>query len=202
MVSHRPSPQATVESIANPPGCKRLTSRSQYRSCHIQTPDADERVAAIVVEDRYYSFFKLVKDQAKAVQLAAKLIDRGHEVVLTPTVKGDAVWIHEPEAWERKESVAHPNRAMTSATESNSKLWRILDAREYQTCQIRVPDVAKPLMAIEVGQQYYSFLRLMRNEAQAIELAERLAKKGHAARITRNAEFSIWVLESEATIWV
>ncbi len=175
--------------------CKILESRHQYRACHIHVPDAEERLAAIVFNDRYYSFFRLVKEAEKTLQLAAKLVYRGDEVVITRTAKGDAVWIYEAAAWENKP--IKPERSPIS----DSGLWKLLDSeRDYQPCQIRVPDVAKPMMAICADRQYFSFLRSVNDLVQAIELAERLAKKGHAARITKNRAWAVWVLETEAAI--
>ena len=175
--------------------CKVLESRSQYRSCHVRVPDSEARMAAIVIHNQYYSFFRLVKDAQKTLQLAAKLVYRGDEVAITHTLKGDAIWIYEAEAWEDKPT--QQNRTPVS----ESGLWKILESeREYQPCQIRVPDVAKPLMAICVDRQYFSFLRAVNDLVQAIELVERLANKGHAARITKNRAWAIWVLETEATI--
>ncbi len=188
----------SAQSIDHLSRCKFLESRDQYRTCHVHVPDSEKRLAAIVVNDRYYSFFKLVKDSQKALQTAAKLVYRGDEVATTRTVKGDAIWIYEPEARETKATPLTSHRVAAS----NSGLWKILDSEcEYRPCQIRVPDVAKPMAAIYSDRQYFSHLRTVREQTQAIELAERLSGKGHAARITKHElAWAIWVLESEASI--
>jgi hypothetical protein len=192
----RPVPSINnAQLVSNHPRCKILSSRNQYSPCHIQVPDAQERLAAIAVDTRYYSFFKLVSDRAKTLQIAAKLVYRGDDVAITQTPKGDVIWIHEPEVQAGGSVPVNSARK-----QSHPGLWRILESeQEYQTCQIRVPDMAKPLAAICVDRQYYSFMRMVRNEAQAIDLAERLAKKGNAAIITVNGQScAVWVLESEA----
>ncbi|BAU14675.1 hypothetical protein LEP3755_52260 [Leptolyngbya sp. NIES-3755] len=181
--------------------CKILESRDQYRACHVRVPDSEERMAAIVFGDRYYSFFRLVKDSQKALQIAAKLVYRGDEVALTRTVKGDVIWIYESEAEEDKpRTVVKSSPARMSVM--SSELWKFLASdHEYRPCQIRVPDVAKPMTAIYTEGQYYSHLRTVREQQQAIELVERLSSKGHAARITKHEQaWAIWVLESEASI--
>lgn len=180
--------------------CKILESRDQYRACHIRVPDSEERMAAIVLGDRYYSFFRLVKESQKALQIAAKLVYRGDEVAITRTVKGDVIWIYESEAQEEK-TVMKP-RSTVQMSVLSSGLWKVLASEhEYRPCQIRVPDVAKPMTAIYNEGQYYSHLRTVREQEQAIELAERLSNKGHAARITKHEQaWAIWVLESEASI--
>jgi hypothetical protein len=189
----RPVPSIeNAQLVSHHPRCKILASRNQYSPCHIQVPDSQERLAAIAVDTRYYSFFKLVSDRAKTLQIAAKLVYRGDDVAITQTPKGDVIWIYEAEA--------QTGGSVAVKKQSDSGLWRILDSeQEYQTCQIRVPDMAKPLAAICVDRQYYSFMRIVRNEAQAIDLVERLAKKGNAAMITVGGRsYAIWVLESDA----
>jgi hypothetical protein len=195
----------------DPARCKILDSRSQYRSCHIRVPDSDERLAAIALADRYYSFFRLVPDSQKALKIAAKLVYRGDEVAITRTVKGDVLWIYEAETQEEKAQSEKPKSEKPKPVElsspyriprSDSGLWKILTSeRDYQVCQIRVPDVAKPMPAIYSDRQYYSYLRTVREQNQAIAHAERLSGKGHAARITQTSKgWTIWVLEAEASI--
>ncbi|MBW4439839.1 MAG: hypothetical protein KME10_01120 [Plectolyngbya sp. WJT66-NPBG17] len=190
----------SAQSIADLSRCKILESRKQYRACHIRVPDSEERLAAIAFNDRYYSFFRLVKDSQKALQIAAKLVYRGDEVAMTRTVKGDVIWLYEADAKETKST--KPSSTLHRAPITNSGLWKILDSeRDYRPCQIRVSDVAKPMTAIYNDQQHYRHLRTVREQDQAIELAERLSSKGHAARITKHElAWAIWVLESEATI--
>lgn len=193
------SPIRPAQPIADLSRCKILESRKQYRACHIQVPDSKERLAAIVFNDHYYSFFKLVKESQKALQIAAKLVYRGDEVAMTRTVKGDVIWIYEPEAQETKAAkpISTPPRIPTP----QSGLWKVLDSEHgYRPCQIRVPDVTKPMAAIYNDRHYYSHFRTVPAE-QAIELAERLSSKGHAVRITKHElAWAVWILESEAAI--
>lgn len=179
--------------------CKILESRNQYRACHVRVPDAEGRLAAIVLGDRYYSYFRLVKEPQKTLQLAVKLIQRGDEVAITRTTKGDVIWIYESDA---KEDRAESFKA-SSAVIPNSTLWKLLNSeRDYQSCQIRVPDVAKPMKAIYRDRQYYSLFRTVREQTQAIDFAERLASKGQAVCVTGgNQAWSIWVLEPEASLY-
>lgn len=205
MSSVRPI-SADLAPTPDPARYKILDSRSQYRGCHICVPDSDERLAAIVFADRYYSFFRLVQDSQKALQIAAKLVYRGDEVAITRTMKGDVLWIYEADAQEEKAQLEKPKSVEPSTSydipRSDSGLWKILTSeRDYQVCQIRVPDVAKPMAAIYSDREYYSYLRTVREQNQAISLAERLSDKGHAARITQNSKgWTLWVLEAEAML--
>jgi hypothetical protein len=194
-----PSSIAASKQITDHPRCQILNARAQYRSCHIQVPDDSQRLAAIYVNEKYYSFFKLVKDRQKTLQVAARLVYRGGEVVITQTVKGDALWLYEPDA--QTETLPRETPSVSQQV-FDSGLWRILESsQEYQVCQIRVPDVAKPLEAIVVDRKYYGFMRRVHSKDAAIDFAERLAKKGNESMITRSdRNCAIWVLEPDATV--
>ncbi|MCY7273729.1 MAG: hypothetical protein LH702_08275 [Phormidesmis sp. CAN_BIN44] len=172
--------------VDNQPRFKILESRSQYRSCHIRVPDESDRLAAIQIGDQYYSFFKVVKERQKTLQVAARLVYRGDEVVITHVSKGDVIWILEPDAGSQKKPASH--------------LYKILqDDWEYESCVISVPDIAQPLEAIFTSGKYYSLLRVVRDREAAIELADCLTQKGNETVITQSDRgFSIWVLEPDA----
>lgn len=158
---HSSSP--AFSQVANQPQFKILESRSQYRSCHIRVPDESDRLAAIQVGDQYYSFFKVVKERQKALQIAARLVYRGDEVVITHVSKGDVIWILEPDA------------RCSQTEKSANRLYKILqDDWEYESCVISVPDIAQPLEAIFATGKYYSLLRVVKDREAAIELADRL----------------------------
>ena len=190
MRSQLHSSLSDASQAADQPLYKVLGSRSQYRSCHIQVPDESDRLAAIQVGDQYYSFFRVVKDRQKTLQMAARLVYKGDKVVITHVANGDVIWILEPNAW------------LSQSKNSANRLWKILqDDRDYQPCVILVPDVAQPLEAILTGGSYYSLLRVVKDREAAIELADRLTKKGNASVITKGEHsFSVWVLEPDALI--
>ncbi|MBD2070987.1 hypothetical protein H6F93_26300 [Leptolyngbya sp. FACHB-671] len=76
-----------------------LTSRSQYRPCHIRVPDLDKPLAAIAFNGNYYSLFKVVEDVKQAKQLIIRLSHRGDATVITKSVKGYGLWVLEPEGY-------------------------------------------------------------------------------------------------------
>ena len=47
---------------------------------------------------------------------------------------------------------------------------------EYSRCQIWVPDLTDTLAAINVGDKYYSLLKVVPDEQKAVEIAERLGR--------------------------
>jgi len=171
----------------NQPRFKILESRNQYRSCHIQVPNESDCLAAIQVGDQYYSFFKVIKERQKTLQVAARLVYGGDEVVITHVSKGDVVWILEPDAGSQTEKPAN-------------RICQILqDDGEYEPCVISVPDIAQPLEAVFTSGKYYSLLRVVKDREAAIELVDRLTQKGNETVITQSDRgFSIWVLEPDA----
>ncbi|MDX2214418.1 MAG: hypothetical protein SFY66_14095 [Oculatellaceae cyanobacterium bins.114] len=77
---------------------KILTSPNQYQPCHIRVPDLNKPIAAICLDGKYYSLFKITDNTQQAVQLIKRLSSRGEETIITKTVKGYGIWIFEPEA--------------------------------------------------------------------------------------------------------
>ncbi len=75
-----------------------LTSRQQYRLCHIRIAGQSQRLAAIAMNGLYYSLFKTLNDFNETLKLKNKLYQRGEFVVITKTPTGYGLWVWEPEA--------------------------------------------------------------------------------------------------------
>lgn len=186
----------------NPPP-RILESRTQYQPCHIRVPDLDDRIVAIRVDSQFYSLLKLVKERQQAVEIANRLASRGEAVIITATVKGDAIWVLEPEAYldlPTSTPLAAPTQA--SAPSNRAGATKILESRsQYSPCHIRVPDLDHRLAAIAVEGQYYSFFKIVKDRSQALEVAARLARRGDQTTITSTTKGEVvWVLEPEATL--
>ncbi|SKB12873.1 conserved hypothetical protein [Planktothrix sp. PCC 11201] len=94
---------STVESdsttpVTGPAPTKIIQSQNQYRTCRIKVPDLDQPIAAVCVDQEYYSFFKAVEDAEKTLEIVAKLGKVGDSTVITKTPKGYAIWVQEPNA--------------------------------------------------------------------------------------------------------
>nr|WP_290228232.1 hypothetical protein [Trichocoleus desertorum] len=187
------SPQTTV----NPPP-RILQSRTQYQPCHIRVPDLDDRIVAIRVDGKYYSLMKLVKERQQALEIANRLSNKGEETIITATVKGDAIWVLERDAY--LDLPAQPASATTQPKSLGAA--KILESRsQYRPCHIRVPDLDHRLSAIAVEGQYYSFFKVVKDRAQALEVAARLARRGDQTAITSTVKGEVvWVLEPEAEL--
>jgi hypothetical protein len=73
-------------------------SPGEYRTCHICVPDSEERLAAILVDRQYYSFFQSVKERVKALNVVAKLQEKGNNAAIVKTPKGYSIWVLESTA--------------------------------------------------------------------------------------------------------
>lgn len=191
-----------------------LESRTDYRSCHIRLPDAQERVAAIAFQNRYYSFFRVERDRSRAIEISNRLISRGYTVILTKVPKTYAIWVWEPDA--EPEEARHSrlpaealtsfpprpgvSRPLASPAPVEPLRPRVLSSpTQYRSCQIRVPDLDKRLAAIYHEGSYYSLFKSVDNIDQAVELIKRLHYRGDESLITQTGNgYTLWILEPEA----
>jgi hypothetical protein len=189
-----PLPSSADRSIADQP-CLVLNSREQYEFCHLLLPDDEKPIAGILANGKYYSLLRVLKERQKSRQIAARLIEKGRLVAITPTPKGEVLWIFEPEALPTGKL-----SSLSASTPQPAQTYRVLRSpASYEACQILVPDLAKPLTAIKVNSKCYGLLRRVNDENKAIELANRLSQRANEVIITQNQiDFSIWVLEPEA----
>jgi len=173
-----------------------LESRNRYRSCHIVLSDTGERMPAIQFEGEYYSFFRSVTDKQRALELASKLQNRGHSAVVTKTPKGFVVWAYEPNA-----RLAKP-RSSTAKRISSEVTYRLLTSpREYQTCQILVPDLDKQLAAVQYEGKLYSLFKTVETLQQASQIIQRLSYRGDETIILQREDgYSLCILEPDAAL--
>ena len=177
------------------PNYQILKSSSEYSRCQIWVPDLTDPLAAINVGDKYYSLLKVVPDEQKAVEIAERLVKRGDNVVLTATPKGCAIWVWEAQA--HLKSTQKPSEPASSPTDPAN--YPILDRSQYQPCKIKVPDVKKPLAAIEVSGKYYSFFKNFPDRDKALNIAEQLSSEGDKVLLTQTRKgYMIWVFEPDA----
>jgi hypothetical protein len=94
------SVQAT-RSLIEPikPLCDILTSRSQYRPCHIRVPDLEKPLAAIAFNGNFYSLFRVVEEVQQAKQVIVRLSHRKDSTVVTKSMRGYGIWVLEPEGY-------------------------------------------------------------------------------------------------------
>jgi hypothetical protein len=99
---------------SSPCGKRKLfLDREDYQTCHIQLPDDEGRLAAIAIQDKLFSLFKIVSDRNKALDILARLYDSGSNAAITEIPKGFSIWIEEPTATRIPSSrkITSPNPA-------------------------------------------------------------------------------------------
>lgn len=77
---------------------KIIDNCKQYQTCRITVPHLKQRLFAILINNEYYSFFRVEKTQEKVLEIMVKLGDLGEKIAITQTEKGYVIWNLEPEA--------------------------------------------------------------------------------------------------------
>jgi alpha-galactosidase/6-phospho-beta-glucosidase family protein len=77
---------------------KLFLQKGEYQTCHMFLEETQERLAAIIVGQNHYTFFKTVRDRNKALDILAKLYDNGSDAVIVQAPKAYAIWVLEPES--------------------------------------------------------------------------------------------------------
>lgn len=192
-------PSSTSPSVLN-----LLSDRQQYQHCHLLIADEENPSAGLNVNGEYYVFFRVVQDLTRGRQLTERLAKGNHKTVVTRIPKGYAIWVHEPSACLHSRRVPKDRSVVgvqgTVAPPTSPPFEQLTSERDYSPCKIQVPDLDKPLTGIRYRSNLYSLLRIVRDEAHAINLAQRLHQKGNQALISSTAYgYSIWVLEPDGT---
>lgn len=154
-------------------------------------------MAAIKLDNQYYSFFRAEREQSRALTVYQKLSHRGHTAIITRIPKGYAIWVFEPDAQPAK-----PTAQSFDDTTSAKPTYRLLiSPSQYYPCSIQVPDLEQPLTAIQFENRYYSLFKTIGEIQQAVQLIKRLRYRGDETLITKTDDgYSLWILEPDATI--
>lgn len=193
-----------MPSSASPSVLNLLRDRQQYQHCHLLIADEENPSAGLQVDGEYYVFFRVVNDLTRGIQLIERLAKGKNKTVVTMIPKGYAIWVHEPSACLHSRRVPQ-DRSVSGGRGAVSPpkvapFEQLTSERDYSPCKIQVPDLDKPLTGIQYRSNLYSLLRIVRDESQAINLAQRLYQKGNQALISSTAYgYSIWVLEPDGT---
>jgi hypothetical protein len=174
-----------------------LASRDQYQACHIRLPGDDHRLAAVLVDGKFYSLLKIVKEPQKALKICNLMIGKGRQLVVTKTTKGVAIWTHEPDAIVESRTQKHLQTPRSTATVIPDSSLEV--ASQYQNCYIRVADLDDRLEAIQWNNRYYSLFKLTETRQQALEFVTKLKRRGDGVVMTQTSQgYRIWVWEPDA----
>jgi len=75
-----------------------LESCKHYQTCRITVPHLKQRLFAILINNEYYSFFRVEKTKEKVLEIMVKLGHQVEKMAITQTAKGYVIWNLEPEA--------------------------------------------------------------------------------------------------------
>ncbi|MEM0980206.1 MAG: hypothetical protein AAGH78_08010 [Cyanobacteria bacterium P01_H01_bin.58] len=190
----RNSSQLTLQAVTL------LSQRKDYATCHIHIPGESQRMPAVAVNGRFYSFFRSLKDSQKTLGLLLKLSNRGNQVVATPTSRGHALWVYEADATLASNGKARRRPLPTAAAPADC--WIVSDRQPgYRICSLMLPDLAKPVQGITNGQKLYSLYRREQSSEAAIKLATRLCQRGdEVVIVVGTSGYVICIYEAAATV--
>ncbi len=76
------NPNYTIQPVFGPKACLVITEADAYEPCHITVPDMAKPLSAISYRGHYYSVFKQEGDASKLIEIAAKLTQRGDDILI------------------------------------------------------------------------------------------------------------------------
>ncbi len=89
----------TIPPTFGPADCWVISDRQpEYRTCTLKVPDLPDVVPGLTNDKTFYSLYRREKDGNTVLKLAARLSDRGDEVVILVALEGYVICIHEPGA--------------------------------------------------------------------------------------------------------
>lgn len=74
-----------------------LDEVSQH-TCRIKIRGSQERLLALQLEEKYYSFFRVRASLEQALTVVSNAKKRGEAALVTPHARGYAVWVYQPDA--------------------------------------------------------------------------------------------------------
>lgn len=171
-----------------------LKSRADYRACHIYLPDEPQRIAAIYFEGNYYSFFRVVQDHQKTLNLCQRLAAKGNQPIITTTHKGNGIWVLEPDA--RPASPAKRDRPDGQFQGQILELNHPVEIRYVHVPQL---NMNMRLATVLVDGKYYSLFKFVKSQQLALELAASLSREGKEVVMTKTEDgIAVWLLEPNA----
>lgn len=180
---------------------KLLTQRESFTTCRINVLGDTERLPAIAMSGKFYSFFRSVSDPNKTLGLMLKLVLRGNEVAMTLTSKGYAIWVHEPDG---SLVTAPPEKTprLLPPTFGPADCWIISDRQPgYRVCSLKVPDLPDKIPGLASSQKFYSLYRREKNAANTLKTSARLCQRGdEAVIVVSKTGYVICIYEPGATL--
>lgn len=177
--------------------CKLLLNRDQYVSCHINVSDLPQRLPAIAVDGKFYSFFKVILKAQKALEAIAKLTQKGDEIALTASKRGYVLWVYEPES-----KPAPPKKLRLPPIPpifGPAPCSIVQNLAQLERCHLKVADMAQQLVGIKYQGALYSLFRKEQNAQTTLEIAAKLTKRDdEVILVVAKDGYAIFILEPTA----
>jgi len=184
--------------------CKFLFSREQLVFCHVQIPDAPERLPAIAHDGRYYSLFKTVQTAAIALNLAIKLGRKGNELTITQAGQQYILWVQEPDAAVvTSKAVSFPNEQLriSRSTFAASSCLIFPDSAPPKFGYLQAPDLNYRMPGFQYQQNYYSLLHREKDSTKVVSVVAELACRGmELALVKLPSSYAVCMLEPNACL--
>lgn len=184
MLKSAASAHSPVITAAHAIYCKFLSERKSYISCHIRVPDVPQRLPAIALDGRFYSFFRTVPEPAKALAIATRLGKRDDEVAVTINRRGYSIWVCETQA-NYAPPANEPRHSLKPAF-GPSPCLILGDPLSFSRCTLTVPDLAQSVDGLNYSGRFYSVFRQTSDAAEAIAIAAKLTYKGDEVLVAIN----------------
>jgi hypothetical protein len=90
-----------------------------------------------------------------------------------------------------------PSHAISYRT-TPAPFYILMSRAQYSACHISIPEMEKPVAAIRLGDQYYSFFTSVADSKRVLAIAIKLSYSGDETAITKIAKgYAVWVLETD-----
>jgi hypothetical protein len=179
--------------------CRFLFSRDLFTPCHIWVPDVSHRLSAIYADNKFYSFFKVVPNAKKALDVIVRLSKRDDQVAVTLTKRGYAIWAHESQA--RYAPPRHKPGHTIQPVFGTKACPIIVDEQIYKFCQLQVPDVQKLLSGLIYETRPYSIFKRDSDATKTLEVAAKLTRRGDDILIVlTEAEYILGLFEPNGRV--
>lgn len=183
-----------MSQISSPAPCYILADRQQYSTCHVRVPDLEHRLSAIVLGGKFYGFFQVAAEPRKAIAILIKLAYRGDAVALTKMPKGYGIWVAEPDAQP-------PATNQERIAPAPAPCFLLVSQYPHQPVRARVPDLAQPVDALVVNQQYYSIFKAELPADYALEILAKLLQRGDQSLLmSGKTGFVVGIYEPDASV--
>ena len=181
---------------------KLLVQREDYTTCHIKVAEEPQPLSAVSLDNRFYSFFRVLREPTKALGLLLKLTARGNHVAMILVNRGYVIWVYEPDG-RLVTPAQKTSPKVIQTTPGPSDCWVISDHQSgYQVCSLKVPDLSDPILGlVDSNQKLYSLYRREQEAGHSLKLAARLTKRGdEVILLVRKDSYIICIHEPNAVI--